>query len=115
MTFVVPSTKVELNPGVHTTPGIGPSTMSTAVGGATLIFEPVGPFASTVICVGTPVKVGAVVSCTVIVKVALAGLVCASVAVHVTVLLPRWKVELDAGRQFGVTAPSTLSIAVAEE
>jgi hypothetical protein len=51
--------------------------------------EPVGPFASTVICDGTPVNVGPVVSCTVMLKF-LGGdvLLDVSLAVQLTVVVP---------------------------
>jgi hypothetical protein len=44
---------------------------------------------------------------------ALPVLPCASVAVHVTVVLPTGKVEPDAGEHIGAIGPSTASLAVA--
>jgi hypothetical protein len=41
-----------------------------------------------------------------------AWLPCASVALHVTVVFPSWKVEPDAGEQVAATVPSTESLAV---
>jgi hypothetical protein len=70
LTTVVPSGNFVPLPGVHGFPTMGPSTKSTAptiLGKLTI--EPVGPFASTVIPDGTPVNVGPVVSCTVMVNV----------------------------------------------
>jgi hypothetical protein len=72
-TVVVPSGNFAPLAGVHGLPAIGPSTRSTApmmLGKFTI--EPVGPFASTLICAGTPVNVGPVVSCTVMLKLLLA-------------------------------------------
>jgi hypothetical protein len=56
---------------------------------------------------------GDVVSVTVTVKLLLVVLPALSVAVQVTVVLPRAKVAPEAGEQLGVTAPSTKSVAVA--
>jgi len=55
---------------------------------------------------------GGVVSCTVTVKDLLDWLACESVAVHVTVVVPRAKVEPDAGVQLGVIAVPVESTAV---
>src|SRR3954447_23040562 len=57
-------------------------------------------------------SVGAVVSCTVTVNVAVAVLPAWSVAVQVTVLPPRGNVAPDGGWQSTATAPSTRSLAV---
>lgn len=51
-------------------------------------------------------------SATVTVKLCAALLPALSVAVHVTVVVPSGNVAPDAGVQFGVTAPSTASVAV---
>jgi hypothetical protein len=78
--------------------------------------EPVGPFASTLICAGIPVNVGPVVSCTVMMNV-FAGVVelpWLSVAWQVTVLLPRGKVEPEAGVQLEVETASSGSVALNE-
>jgi len=56
---------------------------------------------------------GGVVSATVTLKLALDELPWASVATHVTGFVPTGNVDPDAGMQFGVTAPSTRSVAVA--
>jgi len=57
---------------------------------------------------------GGVVLCTVTVKDACEVLLCASVAVQVTVVAPMGNVDPDAGMQFTATLPSTASVAVAE-
>src|SRR5205085_10756581 len=56
---------------------------------------------------------GGVVSRTVTVKEPEALLPCASVAVQLTVVVPSAKTP-EAGEQTGVTAPSTMSVAVSE-
>ena len=56
---------------------------------------------------------GAVVSCTVIVNVALPVLLAASLAVHVTVVAPIANVEPETGVQSGPTVTPTSSVAVA--
>src|SRR5688572_21349329 len=56
---------------------------------------------------------GATVSATVTTNVRLLLLPAASVAVHVTVVAPRAKVEPSAGAHAAFTAPSTLSTALA--
>ena len=55
---------------------------------------------------------GGVVSTTLTGNVTVPVLLCASVAVHVTVVEPSAKVEPEAGLQFTATAPSTASVAV---
>jgi hypothetical protein len=57
--------------------------------------------------------VGGCVSLTVTVKAHEAGLPDASLTVQVTVVVPFWKVEPDAGVQTGVPTPEQLSVAVA--
>src|SRR2546428_318521 len=56
---------------------------------------------------------GGVVSTTVTVKLAVPVLPCASLAVQVTVAVPRAKVEPETGAQVTATVPSTLSVAFA--
>jgi hypothetical protein len=56
--------------------------------------------------------VGAVVSFTVTVNVQVAVLFAASVAVHVTVVVPFWNVDPDAGVQTTVGVPPQVSVAV---
>jgi hypothetical protein len=62
--------------------------------------------------VGVP-STGAVVSWTVTVNVAGGEGFEPSVAVHVTVVVPRMKVEPEAGVHVGVTDPTTMSVAEA--
>ncbi|HEY6068181.1 MAG TPA: hypothetical protein VIU81_05745 [Gaiellaceae bacterium] len=57
----------------------------------------------------TPLNVGAVVSATTSLNVADREFPCASVAVHVTVVVPSGKVPPDEGVQTGTTGPSTRS------
>src|SRR5436309_11830887 len=57
--------------------------------------------------------VGGVVSTTVTVNEPCAVLLCASVAVHCTVVVPRGNVDPDAGLQVTATEPSTISAEVA--
>src|SRR5438876_1120349 len=59
------------------------------------------------------IMLGAMVSCTVTVKVQVLVLCAASKAVQITVVLPRAKVLPLAGEQVGVSAPSTMSLALA--
>lgn len=88
--------------------GTEPSTMSEdeAVNVTT---APEGLVASIMMSAGK-LSVGDVVSCTVTVKVVgVAALPCVSVALQVTVVLPKAKVEPEAGEQVAVPAPSTAS------
>jgi hypothetical protein len=73
---------------------------------------PVGPVASTVAFAGT-VRTGGAVSLTVTENEAEPVLPCVSVAVQVTVVVPRGKVEALAGLQLTGRAPSMLSVAEA--
>src|SRR4051794_6876127 len=59
------------------------------------------------------VTTGAMVSCTVTVKLPGAALPCASVAEQFTLVWPSGNVLPDAGLQSGVMLPSTVSVAVA--
>jgi hypothetical protein len=74
---------------------------------------PAGPVASTVAFAGT-VRTGGAVSLTVTVNEADPVLLCASVAVQVTVVVASGNVEPLAGVQLAGRAPSTLSVADAE-
>jgi hypothetical protein len=109
-TVVVPSGKVEPEAGVQVT-GREPSTMSVAVA-VKVTTLPEELVASSVMLDGS-VRTGAVVSRTVIVKLAVPVLPDESVAEHATVVVPSGKVEPEAGVQTGVKAPSLLSVAVA--
>ena len=68
--------------------------------------------ASAISLAGT-VTAGAVVSCTVTVKLSVPVLPASSVAEQMTVVVPSAKVEPEAGSQVVVTEPSTASLAEA--
>jgi hypothetical protein len=108
VTVVVPIAKVEPEAGKQVEVN-APSTMSAA-DDVKLTTAPNEPAASLEMLAGT-VTSGEVVSTTVIVKVALPVLLCASVAEQVTLVVPIAKVEPEAGEQVGVIAPSTMSVA----
>ena len=111
VTEVVPIAKVEPDGGEQEAER-APSTRSTAeavnVAGA-----PPGPVASKVMLAGT-VTTGAVVSRTVTVNDAVPVLPWASVALHVTVVIPRGNRDPEDGAQEGESAPSNRSEAVDE-
>ena len=107
-TVVVPSPNVLPDAGVQLTAGAG-STLSTAVT-VKVTAAPEGPVASAVLFPGV-LRVGAAESVTVIVKVPLAWFPEKSVAVQVTVVVPRAKVLPDAGEHPTVGLGSTLSVA----
>src|SRR2546428_12080407 len=87
----------------------GPSTMSVAPTENGTVAPP-GPVASAIISAGT-VSAGGVVSMTRTVKDATPVLPRASVATHVTVVVPNPNVEPEVGVQTGVSLPSTRSSA----
>ena len=66
--------------------------------------------AKTVIFEGTPLITGGLVSWTVTVKLPFAVLLCASVALQFTVVVPSAKVLPEAGEQDTGTEPSTRSV-----
>ena len=90
-----------------------PSTRSVAIGVVQVTTAPSVPAAGTVWLAGVPRMVGGVVSSTVIVNEAVPVLPAASVAVQVTVVVPRSKRSPDSASHVTVTGPSTLSVAVA--
>src|SRR4051794_37771806 len=96
--------------GEHTT-GTAPLTKSTAVGFTKPAALPVALFASKVAGDGTFANPGGVVSTTVTVKFAFAGLFAASLAVQFTVVGPSGNVFPDAGVHETVGFGSTLSTA----
>ena len=110
LTVVVPSGNVEPEAGEQVG-FIVPSTRSLA-DALKETSAPLGPVASAVMLEGTATA-GAVVSCTVILKLPLEELPCASVAEQLTAVVPRTKVDPEAGEQLGVTAQSTISFAEA--
>lgn len=112
MTVVVVIGNVLPDGGAHTTVTVR-STMSVAVA-VKVATAPDGPVASKVISAGT-VKVGAVVSCTVTVKLPLVVLPRVSDAEQLTVVVVIGKVLPDAGTQVTGRAPSTISLAVGEK
>ncbi len=111
----MPSGKVEPETGEQV--GVtAPSTLSVAVA-VKLTVAPDALVASAVMSAGT-VTIGGVVSvitvsATVILKLPLAVLLCASVAEQLTVLMPNGKTEPEAGEQVTATEPSTKSVAEA--
>src|SRR3989442_2748793 len=111
-TRVVPS--VNLNPeDVLKVAVTGPSTMSVAPTEKGTV-APHGRVSSAIISAGT-VSAGGVVSMTRTVKDATPVLPRASVATHVTVVVPNPNVEPEVGVQTGVSLPSTRSSAVTAE
>src|SRR5215212_3726113 len=115
VTSVVPIGKVLPEAGSQLTLLLtSPSTTSLAAGAVKLALAPEELVASWVISEGTPEMVGAVVSCTVTLKVFSVLLPVSSVAVQVTVVVPIPKELSEAGTQFTLTSPSTASVAVGE-
>jgi hypothetical protein len=110
VTLVVPIAKVEPETGEQVGV-IAPSTVSVA-DAVKVTTAPVEPVAAVAMFNGT-VTNGDVVSSTVTVNEALPVLLCASVAEHVTVVVPIAKVEPETGEQVGVSVPSTVSTAEA--
>ena len=111
VTAVVPRAKVLPDAGAQDT-DTDPSTKSVAVGEVYVTVAPSAEAASIVTFVGV-VNDGAVVSTTTTLKVVgVAALLCASVAVQVTAVVPRAKVLPDAGVQEAAKEPSTASTAV---
>src|SRR2546422_2866291 len=111
-TFVVTKTgKIDPEAGEHAT-ATGPSTRSVA-DAEYVTTAPLGPVAEAVISAGS-VRVGGVVSRTVIVENAEPTLLAASVAVQVTAVVPNGKVEPEDGEQVRVRDPLTRSVAEAE-
>ena len=106
LTVVAPKWKVDPLAGVQLTVRL-PSTRSVADAEYVKV-APAALVASTVAFGGT-VMVGAVVSDTVTVNVVVLVLLCASVALHVTVVVPSGNVEPLAGAQLTVTLVSTVS------
>jgi len=108
-TRVVPSVNMNPEDGLQVAV-TGPSTMSVAPTEKGTVAPP-GPVASAIISAGT-VSAGGVVSMTRTVKDATPVLPRASVATHVTVVVPNPNVEPEVGVQTGVSLPSTRSSAV---
>src|SRR3989441_12529335 len=108
-TRVVPSVNMNPEDGLQVAV-TGPSTMSVAPTENGNVAPP-GPVASAIISAGNG-SAGGVVSMTRTVKDATPVLPRASVATHVTVVVPNPNVEPEVGVQTGVSLPSTRSSAV---
>lgn len=111
-TVVVPSGNAEPEAGEQVTRS-ETSTMSVVVAEKVTVADPVPVVASAVMSAGR-CNAGGVVSRTVTVEEAEPRLPAASVAVHVTVVVPNGKIEPGAGEQLGDNDPLTVSTAVAE-
>src|SRR5919205_256239 len=114
VTFVVPTGKLLPEDGLQL--GVSePSTLSFALA-EKVTLVPEGSAVFTPKLPGT-LTTGAVWSTrfTVTPKLALPVLPCESVALHVTVVVPTGKLLPEDGLQLGVSAPSTLSFALAEK
>jgi hypothetical protein len=112
VTVVVPRANGEPLAGTQAAVN-APSRLSVA-DALKLTTAPLALVASALIGPGT-VTTGAVwsINVTVTVKLPLAALLCTSVAVHVTAVVPIGNVDPLAGAQTGLTDPSTRSVAVA--
>ena len=109
VTVVTPFWKVE--PDAGTQAAVAPGQLSVGVGVAYVATAEQIPEAVLSVMFAGHVMLGFCVSLTVTVKVQLAVLLEASVAVQVTVVTPFWKVEPEAGTQDAV-APGQLSVGV---
>src|SRR5581483_1112253 len=107
VTVVVPTRNVEPEAWSHTTGGSGVSS-STAVGGVKATTAPAAPVAAVVMSDGTPASPRSV-SLTVTVNEvdAVDGVSSASVAVHVTVVVPMANAEPDGWSHTTATGPSS--------
>jgi hypothetical protein len=112
LTVVGPRPNVLPDAGEQLTVGL-PSTVSVAVGAVQLTTVPPGPVAATEMFPGMLLRVGGVVSTTLTVNCAEPLLPWESLAVQLTVVGPRANVPPEAGVQFAVTLPSTMSDALA--
>jgi hypothetical protein len=112
LTVVVPSGNVLPDGGVHTTVGVG-SMASTALA-VYVTTAPPGPVAGTVMFPGT-VRTGGVVSWTVTENDPEPVLLCASVAVQLTVVVPTGNVLPDGGAHETLGLGSTVSEAETEK
>src|SRR5205809_6654310 len=112
VTVVLPSAKVLPEAGVELTV-TSPSTISSALA-VKVTTAPAALVASAVMSAGTVIA-GGVMSRTVTVKLPVALLPCASVAVAFTVVVPSAKVLPEEGVELTATVPSTISGAVAAQ
>jgi hypothetical protein len=112
VTCVVPTGNVLPDAGLHV--GVSAPSLSSVALAANVTVVPELDPVWTVKSAGTVTTGGTVSSrLTVTVKEAEPVFPCESVAVHVTVVVPTGKVLPEAGLQVGVSAPSTVSLAVA--
>src|SRR6476646_9438053 len=111
VTVLLPFAKVEPEAGAHVTVGF-PGQLSVAVGVANVTTAEHCPRSVGFVIFPGQLIVGASVSLTVTVKLQFLEFPAASVAVHVTVLLPFGKVEPEAGTHVTVGFPGQLSVAV---
>ena len=107
-TFVVPIANVDPDAGEHTT-GRTPSTRSAA-DAANVTGAPAKLVALVLMLAGSA-RTGAVVSPTVTLNEADVEFAWASIAVHITAVVPNGKVDPDAGTQRTDVGPSTRSLA----
>ena len=111
VTTVLPSEKMDPDVGEHET-ATDPSTISKA-DEENATTAPVGPVASTENEEGT-VTIGGVVSTTVTRNAPVAALPAASETEQLTVVMPKGKIDPEAGAQVGTSPPSTRSEALTE-
>src|SRR5580765_8719195 len=109
-TVVSPMANVDPDPGTQLTGTEAPR--SVAVGLLNVTVRPPGDVASTEMSLGTLLITGSVVSWTMTLKKAEAGLPLPSLASHSTEVVPIAKVEPDTGEQVTVGFPATASVAV---
>jgi len=112
VTVVVVIPKVDPDAGEHVTPA-GPDTASLAVGLVNVTTAPEPDVASVVTLPGTPLITGPIVSTTLTVNDADESLPCESLALQVTVVLPRPNPVPDAGVQPKLATASSGSLAEA--
>jgi hypothetical protein len=111
-TVVVVIPNVDPDGGEQVTP-TEPETASLAVGLVNVTTAPDPDVASVVMLLGTPLITGPVVSTTLTVNVAVELFPCESLALHVTVVLPRPNPVPDAGEQAKLATASSGSLAEA--
>jgi hypothetical protein len=116
VTIVVPGGNIDPDGGLHTTVGAGPQ-LSVANGvtyvAVALVVNGHDTCAAFVIPPGHPFgNTGGCMSTTVTVKLHIDILLDESFTVHVTVVVPFWKVDPDAGLHVGDPTPGQLSLTV---
>jgi hypothetical protein len=112
VTVAVVIPNVDPDGGEHVTPA-GPDTASLAVGLVNVTTAPELDVASVVLLPGTPLITGPIVSTTLTVNEADESLPCESLALQVTVVLPRPNTVPDAGEQPKLATASSGSLAEA--